>query len=196
MIVLLVFWFVAVIAIPIVAFAMFLCKRKGMLKRFVIECAVVLSVSACLVFLVPRPVYPVGHDTIHVFGDGRFQIWATDDIAYVFSDEGVDSLDKAVFGVIKWAEDEGGYCLITRDGRYHFVDSKTGVRTSYSEFKDIPSVYWRTVRKMGFWGPYGQLWEDLSHVHWIWFVLAGLWFIWGIRILMLIATGKRKDQCK
>ena len=194
MIALLFAWLIAVVLLPATALVLFLCKRKGMLKRFAIECAVVLSVSACLVSLVPRPVYPVGHDTIHVFGDGRFQIWATDDIAYVFSDEGGDSLDRAVFGVIKWAVDEDGYCLITRDGRYHFVNSRTGARTTYSAFKDIPPAYWKTFRKMGFWGPYGQLWEDLSHAHGIWFVLAGLWFVWVIRIVMLLATNKRKDQ--
>ena len=71
MIVLFGFAFVVAVVIQIVVSTMFMCKRKGMLKRFVIECAVVLSVSACLVFLVPRPVYPVGHDTIHVFGDGK-----------------------------------------------------------------------------------------------------------------------------
>lgn len=196
MIALLLLWLIAVVAIPAVALLLFLAKRKGKLRQFAIESVLFIAAMICLGFLGERPAYHSGRDTIHAFGNGRFQIFADSDAAYVFIDEAADSLtNKAIMGVLKWAEAKDGYCLITSEGHFHFVDSKTGKRTTYSKFNDIPSPQRETFRRMRYWGPYGQLWEDASHVHWKWFALVGLLFVWGIRIVMLIVTSKRKDRC-
>lgn len=194
MIALLLLWSIAVVAIPAVALLL-LSKRKGKLRQFAIESALFIAAIIFLVFLGERPAYHSGRDTIHAFGNGRFQIFADGDAAYVFIDEATDSLaNQALTRVLKWAEDKDGYCLITSEGHFHFVDSKTGKRTTYSKFNDIPSPQRETFRRMRFWGPYGQLWEDASHLHWKWFVLVVLPFVWGFRIVMLIVTSKRKDR--
>lgn len=196
MIALLLLWLIAVVTIPAVALLLFLAKRKGKLRQFAIESVLFIAAMICLGILGERPAYHSGRDTIHAFGNGRFQIFADSDAAYVFIDEATDSLtNKAIMGVLKWAEAKDGYCLITSEGHFHFVDSKTGKRTTYSKFNDIPSPQREAFRRMRFWGPYGQLWEDSSHVHWKWFALVGLLFVWGIRIVMLIVTSKRKDRC-
>ena len=195
MIALLLLWPIAVVAIPAVALLCFWAKRKGKLKRFVIESVLFFAAMIGLFLIGERSAYRSGRDTIHAFGNGRFQIFAAaGDAAYVFIDEATDSLaNQALMGVLKWAEVKDGYCLITKDGSYHFVDSKTGERMAYSEFNDIPPSYKKKFRKMRFWGSYGQFWEDFSHAHWKCFALPGLLLIWGIRIVMLLATNKRKD---
>ena len=196
MIALLLLWLIAVVAIPPVALLLFLAKRKGKLRQFAIESVLFIAAMICLGFLGESPAYHSGRDTIHAVGNGRFQIFADGDAAYVFIDDASNSLaNNAIMGVLKWAEAKDGYCLITSEGHFHFVDSRTGKGTTYLKFNDIPPSHKETFRIMRFWGPYGQLWEDASHLHWKWFALAGLLFVWGIRIVMLIVTNKRKDLC-
>ncbi len=197
MIALLFAWLIAVVLLPATALVLFLYKRNGTMRRFLIESVLLLSVMICLSCLEPRSAYHIGRDTIHAFGDGRFQVFADDAPTYVFFDEASGSFEnKALSGVLKWAVAKDGYCLITSEGYFHFVDSRTGKRTTYSEFNNIPLPHRETFRRMRFWGPYGQFWEDVSHAHWKWFALAVLLCVWEIRIVMLIVTSKRKDPCK
>ena len=191
---LLVSLFVAVLG-PAVALALFLCKRKGAARRFAVESVVVACIVAAILFLGPRSAYDVGRDTVHAFGEGRFQIWAEDDVAYVFFDVASVSLEnKDLFGVVKWAEAKDGYCLITKDGLYHFVDARSGKRDTYREFNDIPPTCRETFRKMCYWGPYGQLWEDVSHVGWRVVAIVVVLFAYFIRVLMFVILPERRGM--
>lgn len=188
-------WLIVVVVVPVVVLLLFLWKRKGTARRFVVESVVVACVVAGILFLGPRSAYDVGHDTVHVFGDGRFQIWEDGDVGYVFSDVASDSFEnKDLFGVLKWAEMRDGNCLITKDGLYHYVDSNTGKRDTYREFNDIPMTCRDTFRKMRSWGPYGQLWEDISHVGGRVVVIVLVLLVYMVRVLMIVISPLRRDM--
>ncbi len=196
MIVLLCFYlFFVVVFVPAIAMIVFLWKRKGSARRFVLESGVAALVVACLLFLEPRETYNVGRDTIHAFYDGRFQIWEDGDVGYVFSDKASDSLqNNDIRGVLKWAEANDGCYLVTKDGRYHFVDSRTGKRDAYQEFNGIPPIHRETFRKMRFWGPYGQLWEDVSHMGWRYMAIVLVLIAYMVRVLMILISPRRRDM--
>ena len=178
---------------PVVALV--LGSRKGTARRFVLESCVAALVVACLLFLEPREKYNVGRDTVHAFYDGRFQIWEDGDVGYVFSDEAPDLLqNNAIRGVLKWAEANDGCYLLTKDGRYHFVDSRTGKRDAYQEFNGIPPAHRETFRKMRFWGPYGQLWEDVSHVGWRCLAIVLVLLAYIARVLMILISPRRREM--
>ena len=179
----------------VVALVLLMCKRKGAARRFAVESVVVVCVVAAILFLGPRSAYDVGRDTVHALGNGRFQIWEDGDVGYVFSDVASDSFEnKDLFGVLKWAETRDGYCLITKDGRYHFVDSRTGKRDAYQEFNDIPPTCRESFRKMRHWGPYGQLWEDVSHVGWRCVAIVLVLLAYMVRVLMILISPRRREM--
>lgn len=193
MIALLLVLLLIVIFVPVVTLVQ--VRRKGTARRFVAESVVVACVMAGILFLGPRSAYDVGRDTVHVFGDGRFQIWEDGDIGYVFSDVASDSFEnKDLFGVLKWAEMRDGNCLITKDGFYHYVDSNTGKRDTYREFNDIPMACRDTFRKMRSWGPYGQLWEDVSHVRWRVVAIVLVLLAYMVRVLMIVILPLWRDM--
>lgn len=193
-------WLIVVVVVPVIAFLLFLWKRKGTTRRFAVESVVTAVAIACILFFGPRPGYDVGRDTIHAFYDGRFQMWDVGDVGYEFSDMAVGSLqNNSIRGVLKWAETNDGCYLFTKDGRYHFVDARTGKRDTYQEFNGIPPAHRETFRKMRYWGPYGQLWEDVSHMGWRWMAVVLVFVIYGIRtlafLISLVGHGmKKKDE--
>ena len=188
-------WLIVVVVVPVIAFLLFLWKRKGTTRRFAVESVVTAVAIACILFFGPRPGYDVGRDTIHAFYDGRFQIWEDGDVGYVFSDKASGSLqNNDIRGVLKWAEANDGCYLVTKDGRYHFVDSRTGMREAYQEFNGIPPVHRETFRKMRFWGPYGQLWEDVSHMGWRYMAIVLVLLAYMVRVLMILISPRRRDM--
>lgn len=180
------------IVLPILAFTGILIligvrRFRGAALKATAELAVCCAAIFILSLMSPRNEWPLSRDTVHSFEKGRFQIWKADDGGYVFTDEANPSAtDRSVDGVAKWAERQTACCLMTRSGNFVVVDKKDGSKNSYAGIDSVPAQYRKTFREMKYWSPYGQLWEDASHIHWSRLLAAVAFVMFILRFAYLL----------
>lgn len=170
-------------------------KSRVVSRRIAWEWSVAALAMIALSFLSPHLEYPVGHDVVHALGNGRFQIWQTEDVVYSFSDEAKATEEDGYVGnVVKWCEGSDACYLVTIDRRYVVVDKKNGAREFFADYDSIPPRYIDPFRKMRFWGPYGQLWEDVSHVHWTKWLMFFISLALGVHFIYLLGMARAREQ--
>lgn len=175
---------------------LFLYRRsRQVLRRLACEGGAVALMLGVFAFLVPHPDYPVGPDVLHSLGNGRFQIWQSEDVVYSVLDAAKDAdVDRCVSNVVKWSEGERACYFVTLDRKCIVVGKADGTREVFADYDSIPQHYVEPFRKMRFWGPYGQLMEDVSHAHWTRLLMLGILVTFIFRIFYLLGMARAKES--
>jgi len=95
--------------------------------------------------------YPIGRDTAHAFGDGRYQIFHSSGPSLELCDVAENKL--LIFDMQKWVKTKNNIYVISLDNSkkiYTILNIKENTLEKYENFYDIPLVYINEFHKLDY----------------------------------------------